>query len=162
MLIGDFAVYLQVWRSLWMEQSHHLCTQHPQWTTVDRTLRGDHHQKHKEQRLPLQTYLCQGKHLLKSVWRRFTCLLWLLFICCWGKLSLRYLSFRETTGALMWMRFKDLWWIKKGKWSTGCLENGTRVFTAVSHLLPNVSGGQVSAGPQLDFTRDLKWLLVVT
>lgn len=54
-------VYLQVWRSLWMEQSHHLRTQHPQWTTMDRTLRGDHHQKHQEQRLPLQTDLRQGK-----------------------------------------------------------------------------------------------------
>lgn len=43
----------------------------------------------------------------------------------------------------MWMRFKDLWWIKKGKWSTGFLENGTKAFTAASHLLPNASGGQV-------------------
>lgn len=43
----------------------------------------------------------------------------------------------------MWMRSKGLWWIKKVKWSTGCLGNGTRVFTAVSHLLPNACGGQV-------------------
>lgn len=49
-----------------MEQSHHLRTQHPQWTAVDRTLRGDHHQKHKEQRLPLQTYLRQGKDIFRN------------------------------------------------------------------------------------------------
>lgn len=44
-----------------MEQSHHLCAQHPQWTAVDRTLRGNHHQKHEEQRLPLQTYFREGR-----------------------------------------------------------------------------------------------------
>lgn len=43
----------------------------------------------------------------------------------------------------MWMRFKGLWWIKKVKWSTGCLGSGTKVFTAASHLLPNACGGQV-------------------
>lgn len=52
-------------------------------------------------------------------------------------------SFRGTTGVLMWTRSKDLWWTKKGKWSTGFLENGTRGFTVACHLPPNVSGGQV-------------------
>lgn len=43
----------------------------------------------------------------------------------------------------MWMRFKGLWWIKKVKWSADSSGNGTRAFTAVSPLLPNVCGGQV-------------------
>lgn len=54
-----------------------------------------------------------------------------------------FLASRETTGVQMWMRFKGLWWIKKVKWSTGCLGSGTKVFTAASHLLPNACGGQV-------------------
>jgi len=61
------------------------------------------------------------------------------------------LSSRETTGVLMWMRFKDLWWIKKGKWSTGFLGNGTRAFTVASRPPPNASGGQVGTR-SLDFT----------
>lgn len=44
-----------------MEQSDHLCSQHPQWTAVDRALRRDHHQELKEQHLSLQTHFYQGK-----------------------------------------------------------------------------------------------------
>lgn len=53
------------------------------------------------------------------------------------------LAFRETTGALTSTRFKALWWIRKEKWSTGCLGNGTKASTAVSRHPPNASGGQV-------------------
>lgn len=61
----------------------------------------------------------------------------------------------------MWTRFKDLWWIKKGKWSTGSLGNGTRAFTVVSHLLPNASGGQVGPGSSSTLKAGLYTRLII-
>lgn len=64
------------------------------------------------------------------------------------------LCFRETTGAPMWTRFKGLWWIKREKWSTGFLGNGTRAFTVESRLLPNASGGQVGFSSSVMMLKD--------
>lgn len=55
-----FALCVQVRRSLRVEQGHHVRAQHPERTAMDRALRRDHHPEHQEQRLPLQTHLCQG------------------------------------------------------------------------------------------------------
>lgn len=143
----------QVWRSVWMEQSHHLCAQHPEWTPVDWTLRGNHYQKHKEQCLPLQTYICQGKtHCQLSARLSETYWPGLIVKRTDSQKLMQCFSFRETTGVLMWMRSKDLWWIRREKWSTGFLENGMRAFTVVFHLLPNVFGGQVDIDSHRDIT----------
>lgn len=80
---------------------------------------------------------------------------WFSFIYNLKKLTVKFMFFRETTGVQMWMKFKDLWWIRKEKWSTGFLENGTKVFIVVSHLLLNASGGQVRISSRFTLTAGL-------
>lgn len=72
-----------------------------------------------------------------------------VFICCFPCLSflsslcMLACAYRVTTGAPMWMRCRALWWTRRGRWSTGSLGNGMKVFTVVYHPQLGVSGDQV-------------------